>query len=177
MRILVLPGDGIGPEITAATMAVLKRAGALWQLGLAFEHDVAGFESLRRCGPTFRDDLVERFPGYDGVILGPNDGAAYPPRDQGGINYSALVRTRFDLYANIRPARTPPGLPGKAGAFDLIIVREVTESFYADRNMARGHAELMPDPDMVISLRKVTRRARQRIARRAFGQAVVGALG
>jgi 3-isopropylmalate dehydrogenase len=168
MRILVLPGDGIGPEITDATVGVLERADALWQLGLELEHDIAGFESLRRHRSTFRDELAARFPDYHGVILGPNDGAAYPPAEQGGINYSALVRTRFDLSANIRPARTPPGLPGKAGAFDLVIVREVTEGFYADRNMVVGHAELMPDPDMVISLRKVTRRACERIARAAF---------
>lgn len=168
MRILVLPGDGIGPEITAATLAVLERANAARALGLALEHDIVGFESLRRHGSTFRDDLAERFPSYDGVILGPNDGAAYPPRERGGVNYSALVRTRFDLYANIRPARTPPALPGKAGAFDLVVVREVTEGFYADRNMAQGNAELSPEPGMVISLRKVTRRACERIARRAF---------
>jgi 3-isopropylmalate dehydrogenase len=167
MRILVLPGDGIGPEITAATVAVLERADALWNLGLAVEQEAAGFESLRRHGSTFPDALVERFPTYDGAILGPNDGAAYPPREQGGVNYSALVRARFDLYANIRPARTPPGLPGKAGAFDLVIVREVTEGFYADRNMHLGHGEVMPDADTVISLRKVTRRACERIARRA----------
>lgn len=168
MRILVLPGDGIGPEITAATMVVLQRINCTRGLGLSFEHDIAGFESLKRHGSTFREDLVERFPSYEGVILGPNDGAAYPPREQGGINYSGLIRTRFDLYANIRPARTPPALPGKAGAFDLVIVREVTEGFYADRNMAEGNAELCPEPGMVISLRKVTRRACERIARRAF---------
>jgi 3-isopropylmalate dehydrogenase len=168
MRILVLPGDGIGPEITAATMAVLERLNAAQGLGLTFEHDIVGFASLERYGSTFRDELAERFTSYEGVILGPNDGARYPPRDQGGWNYSGLVRTRYDLYANLRPARTPPGLPGKAGAFDLVIAREVTEGFYADRNMHLGNAELMPDPDTVISLRKVTRRACERIARSAF---------
>ena len=168
MRILVLPGDGIGPEITAATMAVLARADAAHGLGLVFDEDVVGFESLAKFGSTFRDDLAERFPTYDGVILGPNDGAAYPPAAEGGINYSAYTRTRYDLYANIRPARTPPGIAARGGQFDLVIVREVTEGHYSDRNMHKGHAEVMPDPDMVISLRKVTRRACERIARRAF---------
>ena len=166
MRILVLPGDGIGPEITEATMAVLEPATA--GLGLTFEHDIVGFESLAKHGSTFRPDLAERFATYDGVILGPHHSADYPPPEEGGINYSAHVRTRFDLYANIRPARTPPGVPAKGGMFDLVIVREATEGHYADRNMHAGHGELMPDPDMVISLRKVTRRACERIARRAF---------
>ena len=120
----------------AATMAVLERANAARGLGLEFEHDIVGFESLDRYGSTFRDDLAERFTSYEGVLLGPNDGAAYPPREQGGWNYSGLVRTRYDLYANLRPARTPPGLPGRAGAFDLVIVREVTAGFFADRTMA-----------------------------------------
>lgn len=175
MRILVLPGDGIGPEIMAATIVVLERANAARRLGLEFEHDIVGFASLERHGSTFRDELAGRFTDYEGVLLGPNDGASYPPREQGGWNYSGLVRTRYDLYANLRPARTPPALPGKAGAFDLVIVREVTEGFYADRNMTVGNAELMPDPDMVISLRKVTRRACERIARRAFELAVARA--
>ena len=167
MKILVLPGDGIGPEITAATMAVLTRVNQSG-LGLDFEHDIVGFESLEKHGSTFRSELADRFPTYDGVILGPNDGAAYPPADQGGINYSAYTRTRYDLYANYRPARTPPGIQARGGKFDLVIVREVTEGHYSDRNMHLGHGEVMPDPDMVISLRKVTRRACNRICRRAF---------
>ncbi|MEM7745348.1 MAG: isocitrate/isopropylmalate family dehydrogenase [Pseudomonadota bacterium] len=168
MHILVLPGDGIGPEITSATMAVLTRLDAAHGLGLRFEHDIVGFESLSIHGSTFRDDLQARFPTYDGVILGPNQAADYPPPEDGGINFSAFTRTKYDLYANIRPARTPPGVAAKGGQFDLVIVREVTEGHYSDRNMYLGHAEVMPDPDMVISMRKVTRRACERIARRAF---------
>ena len=168
MKILVLPGDGIGPEITAATMDVLTALNDGAGLGLDFEHDVVGFESLEKYGSTFRDDLVRRFPTYDGVILGPNDGAAYPPADQGGVNYSGFTRTKFDLYANIRPARTPPGIDARGGRFDLVIVRELTEGHYSDRNLHVGHGEFMPDPDMVISVRKVTRHACNRICRRAF---------
>lgn len=168
MRILVLPGDGIGPEITRATMAVMDRLETSKGLGLGFEHDIAGFESLEKYGSTFRPDLQERFPTYDGVILGPNQAADYPPVAEGGINFSAFTRTKYDLYANIRPARTPPGVDAKGGQFDMVIVREVTEGHYSDRNMYLGHAEVMPDPDMVISMRKVTRKACERIARRAF---------
>ncbi len=168
MHLLVLPGDGIGPEITTATMMVLDRLNAGRELGLSFEHDCVGFESLKKHGSTFRPELAKRFTSFDGVILGPNQGADYPPADQGGINYSAYTRTKYDLYANIRPARTPPGVTARGGTFDLVIVREVTEGHYADRNMHLGHGEVMPDPDMVISMRKVTRHACERIARRAF---------
>jgi 3-isopropylmalate dehydrogenase len=97
MRILVLPGDGIGPEITSATMTVLEVVNRAHGLGLEFEHDIVGFESLAKHGSTFRSELVKRFATFDGVILGPNDGASYPPADQGGINYSAFTRTKYDL--------------------------------------------------------------------------------
>ncbi|MFK7942876.1 MAG: isocitrate/isopropylmalate dehydrogenase family protein [Paracoccaceae bacterium] len=168
MKLLVLAGDGIGPEITAATMAVMDHVNDAHNLGLTFEYDLAGFDSLEKHGSTFRPELQAKFPTYDGVILGPNQAADYPPKAEGGINFSAFTRTQYDLYANIRPARTPPGVAAKGGQFDLIIVREVTEGHYSDRNMHLGHAEVMPDPDMVISMRKVTRGACERIARRAF---------
>jgi 3-isopropylmalate dehydrogenase len=165
MRISVLPGDGIGPEITSAAMEVLTALNTGRGLGLAFEHDSVGLDSLTEHGTTLRPDLIARLPGYDGIILGPCDTAAYPPTEQGGINISAFLRTRLDLYANIRPARTPPG---SAHPFDLVIVREVTEGYYADRNMYEGLADLLATPDVAISLRKVTRHASERIARRAF---------
>ena len=165
MRLLVLPGDGIGPEITSAAMQVLAALDAERNLGLDFEHDLIGHDSLAKHGSTLRPELIERLPTYDGIILGPADTAAYPPVEQGGVNPSAYLRTKLDLYANIRPARTPPGA---ARPFDLVIVRELTEGFYADRNMAEGNADLLATPDVAISLRKVTRHASERIARRAF---------
>ena len=165
MRLLVLPGDGIGPEITAAAMQVLTALDDTHTLGLSLEHDLIGLDSLAKHGSTLRPELIERLPTYDGIILGPADTAAYPPVEQGGVNPSAYLRTKLDLYANIRPARTPPGA---SRPFDLVIVRELTEGFYADRNMAEGNADLLATPDVAISLRKVTRQACERIARRAF---------
>jgi len=164
MNILVLPGDGIGPEIMSAAMGVLAALNDAHTLGLELEHDIVGFDSLAEHATTLRPDLIERLPSHDGIILGPVDTAAYPAHE-GGINVSAYLRTKLDLYANIRPARTPPGAPRP---FDLVIVRELTEGFYADRNMAEGNADLMATPDVAISLRKVTRHACERIARRAF---------
>jgi 3-isopropylmalate dehydrogenase len=79
-----------------------------------------------------------------------------------------FFRKNLDLFANIRPSRTYPGVPMRVGAFDLVVVRENTEGFYADRNMESGGSEMLVTPDVVISLRRITRRCCERIARSAF---------
>lgn len=171
MRLLVLPGDGIGPEITAAAIDVLRAAEAACGLRLTLDEDVIGLVSLKRYGTTLREEVLDEARGYDGLILGTISHADYPPPAQGGRNVSAVFRTGLDLYANVRPARTRPFLPSnlKPGkSMDLVIMREATEGFYPDRNMTRGWGEMMPTPDMALSVRKITRQASERIARRGF---------
>ncbi len=75
---------------------------------------------------------------------------------------------KFELFANIRPCRSREHLSILRKPMDLVIVRENTEGFYSDRNMFAGTGEFMPDPDMALSLRKVTAKASARIARTAF---------
>jgi 3-isopropylmalate dehydrogenase len=162
----MLPGDGIGPEIAAATRTVLKAADARFSLGLEIVEDVAGHESLRRYGTTVRPELLEAAKAADGLILGP--AATFDFKERGEINPSAFFRKNLDLFANIRPARTYAGLPNKVGSFDLVVARENTEGFYADRNMEQGSGEMLVTKDVVISLRRITRPACARIARVAF---------
>jgi hypothetical protein len=116
LELLLLPGDGIGPEITAATRRVLEAADRRYGLGLTFETEGIGFESLAREGTTLPGRVLERARTMDGVVLGPVSTAEYPPRDQGGINPSAALRIGLDLYANIRPSRTFPGVPAAVWA-------------------------------------------------------------
>jgi len=168
MNILVLPGDGIGPEITAATLAVLQAADRRLSLGLAFARHDIGLASLAAEGTTLPEAVLAAIPKADGVILGPVSHYEYPARDQGGINPSGELRVRFDLTANIRPCRSRPDLSILRKPMDLVIVRENTEGFYADRNMVAGTGEFMPDPDMALSVRKITARASARVARTAF---------
>ena len=168
MQILVLPGDGIGPEITAATREVLEAASKRFALGLDFIGDVVGHESLRQYGTTVRPDVVEKARNVDGIILGPTATADFKDSARGEINPSMFFRKTFDLFANIRPARTYPGLPARLGAFDLVVVRENTEGFYADRNMEVGSGEMLVTSDVAISLRRITRACCNRIARVAF---------
>ncbi|GAA2738025.1 isocitrate/isopropylmalate dehydrogenase family protein [Pedococcus aerophilus] len=168
MRILVLPGDGIGPEITAATLEVLEALDARLGLGLELEQHDIGLASLAASGSTLPDAVLARVTQVDGTILGPVSHYDYPPRSEGGINPSAELRTKFELFANIRPCRSVDDLSVLRTPMDLVIVRENTEGFYSDRSMHAGSGEFMPDADSAFSLRKITRRGSERVARAAF---------
>lgn len=168
MHLLILPGDGIGEEITAATLDVLHAASDRFGLGLTFETADIGFKAYDRTGSTCPQAVLDRAREVDGVILGPISHLDYPPRDEGGVNVSAAFRVKLDLYANVRPARSRPGIGQVRAPMDLVIMREATEGFYPDRNMAVGSGEFMPTPDLALSVRKISAFACERIARRAF---------
>ena len=168
MKIVVLPGDGIGPETMAVTVDVLQAASQRFQLDLQLDHDVAGHESLRRHGATVTPALLDKVKAADGLMLGPMSTYDFKDEAKGEINPSKFFRKELDLYANIRPARTYPGLAHKVAGFDLVVVRENTEGFYADRNIASGGSEMLITPDVVVSLRRITRHCCERIARSAF---------
>ena len=172
MKLLVLPGDGIGPEITAATLTVLERANAVFRLGLSWQQEEIGLVSLKKEGTTLPLRVMEAARAAAGVILGPLSTYEYPPRERGGINASGELRIKLDLYANVRPARSRLGVGLTGKPVDLVIYRENTEGFYADRNMYLGSGEFMPTPDMALAVRRVTARCCERIARRAFEAAI-----
>lgn len=171
MRLIVMPGDGIGPEITAAALAVTEAASRRFGLGLNYDHEDVGFVSLKKYGTTLRQDVLERAKSYDGIILGTQSHADYPPVEKGGRNISSSFRVGLDLFANVRPARTRAGVPHnmrEGRTMDLVIMREATEGFYADRNMVRGIGECMPTADLALATRKITRHSSERIARASF---------
>jgi 3-isopropylmalate dehydrogenase len=168
MKILVLPGDGIGKEITRAAISVLDAADRRFALALDYTTLAIGFESLEKTGSTCPEAVLDTARQSDGIILGPISHMDYPPRDKGGVNVSAAFRVKLDLYANIRPARSRTGLSRTGREMDLVIMRECTEGFYPDRNMWAGIGEFMPTPDMALSVRKITAFACERIARRSL---------
>ena len=171
MNLLVLPGDDIGPEITAAALGVLERANAVYSLGLDFVQREVGVASFQRNGTTLPDAIVDEALQADAVVLGPCGMTEYAPREKGGINVPGTIRKRLDLYANIRPARSRAGLPRALANLDCLIVRENTEGFYSDRNMFLGSGEFMPTEDVALSVRKITAKASKRIAQVAFDYA------
>jgi isocitrate/isopropylmalate dehydrogenase len=169
IHLLVLEGDGIGPEIMTATLAVLRATDRVFSLQLAFTMADIGWAAHRAVGTTLPDGVLDQAKAADGVLLGPVAHNEYPPQAEGGRNPSGELRKGLDLYANIRPARSRPGLPPRCGKpLDLVIVRENTEGFYADRALFQGPGEFMPTPDLAMSLRKITRQGATRIAEAAF---------
>ena len=171
MKIALLPGDDIGPEISAATRLVLDAADRQHDLGLSFDVHEVGHASLRSTGTTLPDSAIRACEEADGVILGPGGMTEYPPVSEGGVNIPGTIRKTLDLYANLRPSRSRGGVPLAREGLDVLVVRENTEGFYADRSLFQGYGEFMPTPDTAMSLRLITRGASERIARVAFQQA------
>ena len=164
-----MEGDGIGPEITAATLVVLREAERAFGLGLSFTPIIIGLAALRLEGTTLPAAAVDAARSADGVILGPVSHNEYPPVAEGGINPSGALRIKLDLFANIRPARSRGDFPPRCGSpVDLVVARENTEGFYADRSMFPGPGEFMPTPDLALSVRKISRAGSTRIAEAAF---------
>src|SRR3546814_17236282 len=102
MRFVTMAGDGIGEEITEATLKVLRAADARFGLGLTFEAAEIGLKALAKHGTTLPDGVLERARASDGIILGPISHLDYPPPEEGGVNISGVVRTQLDLRSEER---------------------------------------------------------------------------
>jgi 3-isopropylmalate dehydrogenase len=168
MKIVVLPGDGIGPETMSVTVDILNAVSTQFNLQLELQHDIAGHESLKKHGATVTEALLEKVKHADGLMLGPMATYDFKDEAKGEINPSMFFRKKLDLFANIRPSRTYEGVKSITSNFDLIVVRENTEGFYADRNMAGGNGEILVTEDVGISMRRITYKCCERIARSAF---------
>ena len=127
-----------------------------------------GWTAIHQHGEHTPPSTVGALAELDGWLLGPHDSAAYPEPHRSRLNPSGALRKRFDLFANIRPAKGVPGSTAVAPDADLVIVRENTEGFYADRNTYAGTGEFMPSPDVAIAMGVFTRPRVERIARVAF---------
>ena len=168
MKIVVIEGEGIGPEITRAAMAVLAVAQKKFSIDISFEMANAGLQAYREHGAIVPAAVMETVKASDGLILGPVDSFNYPEDVKRKMSVGGEFRSALDLYANVRPARTREGLSQTDKDMDLVIVRENTEGFYADRNMYEGSGEFMPTPGVALAVRKITDEGCTRIARWAF---------
>ncbi|TQC46957.1 isocitrate/isopropylmalate dehydrogenase family protein [Rhodococcus sp. WS4] len=167
-RIGVLLGDGIGHEIVPATQRVVSAAVTAAGGDVEWVELPLGLEAIESHGTPIPDSTLAALDALDAWILGPHDSAAYPEPFRGRLTPGGVVRKRFELFANIRPARSLEGVAATVPGMDLVIVRENTEGLYADRNMFAGSGEFMPTPDVALAVGVVTRQACERIAHTAF---------
>ncbi|MET4049302.1 3-isopropylmalate dehydrogenase [Rhodococcus sp. UYP5] len=169
LRIGSMLGDGIGHEIVPAAMRVVDAAvGAETSLRVEWVELPLGREAIDSHGTPIPDSTLDELATLDSWILGPHDSASYPEPFRSQLTPGGVVRKKFDLFANIRPARAYPDVRAMSPEMDLVIVRENTEGFYADRNMFLGSGEFMPTPDVALAVGVFTRAACERIAREAF---------
>jgi len=151
--VTLVPGDGIGPEVTAAAVRVIEATGA----DLEWESHVAGAEALARVGDPLPDELLESIRRNRVALKGP----VTTPIGKGFQSINVQLRKALDLYANLRPCKTLPSIPSRFENVDLVVVRENTEDLYSG-------LEHEVVPGVVESLKIITARASTRIARFAF---------
>jgi isocitrate dehydrogenase (NAD+) len=159
-KITLIPGDGIGPEVTAATVSILEAAAT--PLGCTFDwhrYD-AGADAFAKTGEYIPKALYESIEQNRVALKGP----VTTPVGGGFSSINVTLRKKFDLYANFRPVKTLPGLKTNYPNIDLIIFRENTEDLYAG-------LEVMINPDIAQSLKIITRQGSTRIAQAAFDYA------
>ncbi len=167
-KIGLLYGDGIGPEITKATEAMMKAAVKKHQIEVEFPVYPMGWEGIEKYKDPVPEITKEGLKTCDAWVFAPHDSASYPEPHFSRANPSGTMRHYFDLYSNARPAKSYPGVTSRVGEADVIVVRENSEGSLPDRNMYKGWGEFMPDPDTVILNSVFTRKATERVAHEAF---------
>ncbi|MGP4016592.1 isocitrate/isopropylmalate dehydrogenase family protein [Saccharopolyspora sp. 5N708] len=168
-RLGVLAGDGIGPEIVPVSVRIVDAAlDAVGAAGIEWLPLPLGRAAIDEFGSPLPDGTLRTLAELDGWLLGPHDSAAYPQPHRSRLNPSGTIRKHFDLFANIRPAKAFEAAKAIVPGTDLVIVRENTQGFYADRNTHTGTGEFMPTPDVAIAHGIFTREAVERIAHVAF---------
>ncbi len=172
-RITLIPGDGIGPEISRATQRVIEA------LGVPIEWDImsAGESALQRVGTPLPDDVIESIKRNKVALKGP----ITTPVGKGFRSVNVGLRKTLDLYANVRPCKTRPGVRSLYTGIDLVVIRENTEDLYAGIEFAEGTeqvAELIAwieekngakiRPDSAISIKPISISGSRRIVEFAF---------
>lgn len=151
--ITLIPGDGIGPEIIAATVRIIEATG----IDVEWETHIMGAQALEKYGTTLPENTIESIRRNRVALKGPQ----MTPVGKGFTSVNVGLRKALDLYANVRPIRALPNVPCRYPELDLIIVRENTEDLYAG-------LEHIVVPGVVESIKIITEKASTRIAKYAF---------
>jgi isocitrate dehydrogenase (NAD+) len=151
--VTLIPGDGIGPEVSEAAVRVLEAAGA----EIEWERQIAGKEAVEKFGNPLPPEVLESVRRNRLALKGP-----VTTQVGGGFkSVNVQLRQELDLYANLRPSRSLPSIPSRFEGVDIVVVRENTEDLYSG-------LEHIVVPGVVESLKIITEKASLRIARFAF---------
>lgn len=168
-RIGILAGDDIGLEIVPVAVSVMQTALKVFPgVVVDWVELPIGVPSYQNSGETLPQITLDTLYELDGWILGPIGHMMYPKDDPKAVNPHPIIRRNYDLVSNIRPTKSYHSIPSLHQDVDIVIVRENNEGFQPDRNMFQGKAEFMPTPDMALSLRVITRRNSEFVARTGF---------
>src|SRR6266545_2019 len=152
-RVTLIPGDGIGPEVSAAVLRIIEAAG----VEIEWERFMVGGHAQDLKGSSLPDEVIESVRRNCIALKGP----VATPIGGGFESVNVRLRKILDLYANLRPVRNLPGVPSRFGDVNIIIVRENTEGLYSG-------LEHEVVPGVVESLKIITEKASTRISRFAF---------
>jgi isocitrate dehydrogenase (NAD+) len=151
--VTLIPGDGIGPEVTAAAVRIISATG----VAIEWQTEVAGASAVGEHGSPLPERVLESVRRNQVALKGPTE----TPVGTGHRSVNVALRKQLDLYANLRPLRTLPGVKTRYEGVDVVVVRENTEDLYSG-------LEHVVVPGVVESLKIITERASTRIARFAF---------
>ena len=151
--VTLIPGDGIGPEIIAATVRVIEASG----VDIEWETHIIGAQALEKYGVTIPDATIESIKRNKVALKGP----LTTPVGKGFTSVNVGLRKALDLYANVRPIKALPNVPSRYPELDLVIIRENTEDLYAG-------LEHVVVPGVVESIKIITEKASTRISQYAF---------
>ena len=157
-KIGILPGEGIGPEVVDATLMVLDAVQRVEPVRFQYLKGEAGAYCIEKYGTNLPKQTIDMLKGTEACLKGPMT----TPEEPGSPRSVAVtLRSIFDLYANVRPARTLPNVASLKPGIDMIIVRENTEGLYAGK-------EFEAAPGVGIAMRIITRAASERVAKFAL---------
>jgi isocitrate dehydrogenase (NAD+) len=154
--VTLIPGDGIGPEVVAAAVRVLTATGLQFQ----WETQIAGASAIGEHGTALPPHVLDSVRKNKVAFKGPTE----TPVGTGHRSVNVELRKTLDLYANLRPVQTMPGVKSRYDSVDLVIVRENTEDLYSG-------LEHVVVPGVVESIKIITEKASTRIAKYAFAYA------
>ena len=166
LKIGILPGDDIGPEVVPEAVKVMKAAAARTGLEVQWSEHPIGRRGHELHGHTFPQVTAAALEKLDGWLLGPIGHNAYPRDDPTWI--MPPVRKRFELFASVKPVRSYPNIRSVHKDVDIVFLREVTEGMQSSDTVVAGSGEFRPNDEITIASRVITRRGSSRVARAAF---------